>query len=153
MASSLLTVIMFLLTQITLTTSLWLIRGLMFLLGMVVAQVFVPDQAAAFAMISPASTGRASTLFNTSRQIGSAVGVAVLSTVLIGVGTAQAPEGPRSPTCGPTTWPSRPLRLSPWPGTAFSLTIHDSDAAETMVRRSRPKRSSAQAVSVSDSAA
>ena len=49
------------LTQISLTTSLWLIRGIMFLLGLMMAQIFVPTQAASFAMISPESTGRAST--------------------------------------------------------------------------------------------
>ncbi len=143
----LLTVIMFLLTQITLTTSLWLIRGLMFLLGMVVAQVFVPDQAAAFAMISPASTGRASTLFNTSRQVGSAVGVAVLSTVLIGVGTTHGAGGISQPDLRAYHLAFAAAAAFALAGTAFSLTIHDSDAAETMVRRSRPKRSSAQAVS------
>ena len=68
----------------------WLIRGIMFLLGLMMAQIFVPTQAASFAQISAADTGRASTLFNTGRQVGSAVGVAVLSTVLIGI--ANAPK-------------------------------------------------------------
>ena len=88
-----LTVMMLVLTQIGLTTSLWLIRGIMFLLGLMMAQIFVPTQAASFAKISPASTGRASTLFNTGRQVGSAVGVAVLSTVLIGVGATHSVAG------------------------------------------------------------
>ena len=149
----LLTVIMFLLTQITLTTSLWLIRGLMFLLGIVVAQVFVPDQAAAFAMISPASTGRASTLFNTSRQIGSAVGVAVLSTVLIGVGSTRAAGGGTHPDLQAYHLAFAAAAAFALAGTVFSLTIHDSDAANTMVRRGRARRSSEQALSVSDSAA
>ena len=81
------------LTQIGLTTSLWLIRGIMFLLGLMMAQIFVPTQAASFAKISQASTGRASTLFNTGRQVGSAVGVAVLSTILIGVGATHSVAG------------------------------------------------------------
>ena len=40
-------------------------------------------------MITPDSMGRASTFFNTMRQVGSATGVAILSTVLIGVGSAK----------------------------------------------------------------
>ena len=66
--------------------SLWVMRGLMFLLGYAMAHVFVPAQAAAFATISRASTGRASTLFNAQRQLGSALGVAVLSTIFAAVG-------------------------------------------------------------------
>ncbi len=84
-----------LLTQVTLTTNLWLIRGVMFLLGWMMAQVMVPNQAASFAMISAESMGRASTFFNTMRQVGSATGVAVLSTVLIGAGSAHASGGSR----------------------------------------------------------
>ena len=84
---------MLLLTQLTVTTNLWLIRIVMFTLGMMMGNVFVPNQAASFAQISPADTGRASTLFNTGRQLGSAVGVAILSTVLIGVGSTHAAGG------------------------------------------------------------
>ncbi|HET9731280.1 MAG TPA: MDR family MFS transporter [Acidimicrobiales bacterium] len=66
--------------------SLWIMRGLMFVLGYGMAHVFTPAQAAAFATIRPSSTGRASTLFNAQRQLGSALGVAVLSTVFAAVG-------------------------------------------------------------------
>ena len=143
---------MLLLTQISLTTSLWLMRGLMFLLGMIVAQIFVPSQAASFAMISPADTGRASTLFNTGRQVGSAVGVAVLSTVLIGVGSTQAAGGISHPNLRAYHLAFAAAAAFALAGTAFSLTIHDSDAAETMVRRVRSKRSAAPALSASESA-
>ncbi len=147
-----LTVTMLLLTQITLTTSLWLIRALMFVLGMIVAQIFVPGQAASFAKISPADTGRASTLFNTSRQVGSAVGVAVISTVLIGVGSTQAAGGISHPNLRAYHLAFAAAAVFALAGTVFSLRIHDSDAAETMVRR-RPKRSSAPSIPVSESAA
>ena len=92
-----LVVAMLLLTQVSVTTNLWLIRGLMFVLGWTMAQVMVPNQAAAFAMISPQSMGRASTFFNTMRQVGSATGVAILSTVLIGVGSAEGSGGTGGP--------------------------------------------------------
>ena len=126
------------LTQITLTTNLWLIRGLMFVLGWMMAQVMVPNQAASFAMITPESMGRASTFFNTMRQLGSAVGVAVLSTVLIGVGSTQATGGTAAPDL--TAYHAAFLTAAVFALAAagFSLTIHDSDAAETIVRRRRP---------------
>jgi MFS family permease len=142
---------MLLLTQISLTTSLWLMRGLMFLLGLIVAQIFVPGQAASFAMISPAATGRASTLFNTGRQVGSAVGVAVLSTVLIGVGSTQAAGGISHPNLRAYHLAFLAAALFALAGTVFSLTIHDSDAAETMVRRRRPTQSPEEPLSVPES--
>ena len=43
----------------------------------------------------------------------------------------------RPPTSRATTSPSSRRRSSPWPPRRFSLTIHDSDAAETIVRRVR----------------
>ena len=132
---------MLVLTQITVTTNLWLIRGLMFVLGFMMAQVMVPNQAASFAMITPDSMGRASTFFNTMRQVGSATGVAVLSTVLIGVGSAQASGGPVTPDMTAYHLAFLAAALFALAGAAFSLTIHDSDAAETIVRRvRRPRR-------------
>jgi MFS family permease len=65
------------------TTSLWWARLLMLTLGLSMAQIFVPVQAAAFATITPAATGRASTMFNTIRQLGGAIGVAVLTTAIV----------------------------------------------------------------------
>ena len=53
-------------------TNLWWVRADMFVAGFAMAHVFVPSQAAGFATISPAATGRASTLFNALRQLGSA---------------------------------------------------------------------------------
>jgi EmrB/QacA subfamily drug resistance transporter len=128
---------MLLLTQIGLTTNLWLIRGIMFFLGMMVAQIFVPSQAASFARISPADTGRASTLFNTGRQVGSAIGVAVLSTVLIGIGSTQAAGGIAHPNLRAYHLAFFAAALFALAGTGFSLTIRDSEASETMVRRGR----------------
>ena len=128
-----------LLTQISLTTSLWLIRALLFVLGWMMAQVMVPNQAASFAMITPESMGRASTFFNTMRQLGSATGVAVLSTVLIGVGSAQATGGTSTSAPDLTAYHLAFLTagLFALAAAVFSLTIHDSDAAETIVRRRR----------------
>ncbi len=128
---------MLVLTQITVTTNLWFIRGLMFVLGWMMAQVMVPNQAAAFAQITPESMGRASTFFNTMRQVGSATGVAVLSTVLISVGSTHGTAGTSSPDISGYRFAFLTAAIFALGAAAFSLTIHDGDAAETIVRRVR----------------
>ena len=79
------------------SASLWWARVLMFALGFGMGQVFVPTQAASFATISPAATGRASTLFNAVRQLGGAVGVALLTTAIVIVGPTPSLRWPRCP--------------------------------------------------------
>ena len=61
--------------------SAWTIRGLMFLRGLAMSCSFVPLQAATYANIEKADTGRASAIFSTQRQASAALGVAILSTV------------------------------------------------------------------------
>src|ERR1700761_3174246 len=67
-------------------TSLWGGGRLLLTLGLFMGQVFVPVQAASFATITAAATGRASTMFNATRQLGGAIGVAALTTVIVAVG-------------------------------------------------------------------
>src|SRR6202042_298831 len=71
----------------------WGARLLRLALGLAMGQVFVPAQAAAFATISPAATGRASTMFNAVRQLGGAVGGALLTTVIVLVGATHLVAG------------------------------------------------------------
>jgi MFS family permease len=134
-----LAVLLTLLTQLTVTTNLWLVRGFMFVLGIVVAQTMIPNQAASFAQISPAATGRASTFFNTMRQVGSAAGVAILSTVLIGVSSAQGATGGASASPSMSAFHDAFLAAAVFSlaGAAVAFTIHDADAAETVVPRRR----------------
>lgn len=68
---------------VDLDTSLWWIRLIMFTRGLFFACAIISLQTASFATIAPKDTGRASSLFNTLRQVGSAFGVAALSTYLI----------------------------------------------------------------------
>lgn len=63
-------------------TNLWVIRGIMLARGASFAFALIPLQAATFSNISPQDSGRASSLFNTNRQVASSFGVAVLATVL-----------------------------------------------------------------------
>ena len=61
----------------------------MLTLGLSMAQIFVPLQAAAFATITPAATGRALTMFNAVLQLG----VAVLTTAIVLVGSVHLVAG------------------------------------------------------------
>lgn len=63
-------------------TSLWIFRVQLFIFGVGLAFAFVPLQAVTFERISMADTSNASALFSTSRQIASAVGVSIVSSVL-----------------------------------------------------------------------
>jgi hypothetical protein len=135
-----LTIATLLMTQITVTTNLWLIRALLFVLGLMMAQVMVPNQAASFAMIPAVSMGRASTFFNTMRQVGSATGVAVLSTVLIGVSVSHGGSRPAQPGMHSYHLAFLAAAVFAIIAVVFSLTIHDADAAETIVRRGRAAR-------------
>ncbi len=131
-------VVMSLMTQIGLGTDLWWMRALMFTLGLVMAQVFVSCQAAAFATISLPDTGSASSLFNSGRQLGSALGVAVLATVLAAVGTTHEAMGHTVPNLAAyhaAFLTSAGIALV---ASVIALTIRDADAASTMVRRVKP---------------
>ncbi len=116
-------------------TSLWWARLLMLALGLAMAQVFVPVQAAAFATITPEATGRASTMFNTVRQLGGAIGVAVLTTVIVAVGPVHIVG--HHPVANLAAYRiafavAAAIALA---GTACSLAIRDGDAARTITRR------------------
>lgn len=74
------TSVLFLLVD--LGTNLWWIRAIMFLRGISMSFALVAAQAAAFASIPSEETGRASSLFNTNRQIAASIGVAVMATFL-----------------------------------------------------------------------
>src|SRR6266850_3839688 len=76
------TVVSALFLLVDLGTNLWWIRAIMFLRGLAVSFAMVASQAAAFASIRSAETGRASALFNTTRQVASSIGIAALATVL-----------------------------------------------------------------------
>jgi EmrB/QacA subfamily drug resistance transporter len=116
-------------------TSLWWARLLMLTLGLSMAQVFVPVQAAAFATITPEATGRASTMFNALRQLGGAVGVAVLTTAIVLVGPVHLVAG--HPVANLTAYRVAFLVAAAICLAALtcSLSIRDADAAATIPRR------------------
>src|SRR6202043_971858 len=118
-----------LLSLMTAHSSLWWARLLMFTMGLAMAQVFVPTQAAAFATISPGATGSASTLFNTARQLGGAIGVALFTTAIVLVGATHVVAGQE--VANLTAYRIAFLVAAAFclAGVASALSIHAADAA------------------------
>jgi EmrB/QacA subfamily drug resistance transporter len=124
------------------STSLWWARLLMLAMGFAMAQVFVPAQAAGFATISAAATGRASTLLNASRQLGGAIGVALLTTTLVLVGPTHQIAGRVVTNFTAYRITFLVAAAAALLGVISSLTINDAEAAQTMVDPRKAKRSS-----------
>jgi EmrB/QacA subfamily drug resistance transporter len=128
---------MALLALIDLGSSPWAVRALMFLIGVGMAYVFLPNQAAGFATIAPADTGQAATLSGAQRQLGSALGVAVLSGVLAAVGpTMRDAAGLAQPNLAAYRAAFLAAAALALVGAALALGVPDRDAAATM--RPRP---------------
>jgi MFS family permease len=128
-----------LLSVLTAQSSLWWARLLLFTLGFAMAQVFVPSQAAAFATITPSATGRASTLFNAVRQLGGAVGVALLTTVIVLVGATHRVAGHQVANLDSYRVAFLVAAAVAFAGIASALSIRDADAAASIpARRQRP---------------
>jgi MFS family permease len=124
---------------VDLGTNLWWIRAIMFLRGMSLSFAIVASQAATFSTISSEETGRASSLFNTNRQVAASMGVAVLATVL-----DEETRGHPSLGAGAAIHHAQLLGFHAafaasivfgLLGIVFALRIHDEDAAPSLVRR------------------
>jgi EmrB/QacA subfamily drug resistance transporter len=126
-----------LLSLMTASSSLWWARLLMLTLGLAMAQVFVPTQAAAFATISPKATGRASTMFNAVRQLGGAIGVALLTTVIVLIGATHVVAGHEAANLTAYRVTFLVAAAVCLAGVASALSIHDADAARTIPPRRR----------------
>lgn len=68
--------------KVGLVTGAWWIRGIILFRGLSSAFLFIPLQTATFATVSRAETGRASAVYNITRQVSSSLGVALLASVL-----------------------------------------------------------------------
>jgi EmrB/QacA subfamily drug resistance transporter len=78
-----------LLARVTGDTNQWLVRLLMFSLGVAMAQLFMANQVGAFATIPKDRTAGGSALFNARAQMSMAIGAAVMGTVLAAVGVTH----------------------------------------------------------------
>jgi MFS family permease len=124
--------------QVDASTSLWLVRLIMLGLGLGVSFVFIPSQAASMATITKAQAGRASSIFNAGKQLGGAIGVALLSTVLAAVGPTQENAGHLN--VNPSAYHDAFLAAAAAAVLAITvaLAIRDADASATMTRRRNP---------------
>lgn len=117
---------------VDLDTPLWLIGTGSFVRGAAVGLVFVSIQTSVYATISNADTGRATSLFNTQRQISFATGVALAATVIAArvssVGGDSAPAIDRLPAY---QWGFLTMGLVMLPAAVVSWWIVDDDVAET----------------------
>jgi len=118
-------------------TSLWLVRLIMFALGVGMSLVFIPNQAASMATITKPQTGRASSIFNAGKQLGGAAGVALLSTVLAAAGPIQERAGHLTANIGAYHDGFIAAAAVAAASIAVALTVRDEDAAVTMAARQR----------------
>ncbi|HEX9135253.1 MAG TPA: DHA2 family efflux MFS transporter permease subunit [Ktedonobacteraceae bacterium] len=130
-------IMMALLSQMGFETNLWAMRVAMFLIGVGMAYVFLPLRVATFAAISPTSTGRASAFYSAQTQLGAALGVAVLGTVLSTMGaTTLSATGAVQPNLAAYHAAFLAAAVFALIGAFVALTISDRDAAATMRRKS-----------------
>ena len=103
------------------------------------AFAFIPLQAATYATITPADTGRASAIYSTQRQVSTALGVAVLATVLTTqtqrLLAAVDPDNVVATDAARLTayhYAFLVAGMIAFVGAGVALFIHDSDAAASM---------------------
>ena len=131
-------VVMALMSRLGSDTNLWFMRLLMFLTGAGMAYAFVPGQTAAFATISSAAMGQASALSNALRQLGSALGVAVIGGVLSLVGmTSLSATGTAQPNLMAYHAAFLAAAALALIAACLALGISDRDAAPTMRPQAR----------------
>ncbi|MEZ5216512.1 MAG: MFS transporter [Ilumatobacteraceae bacterium] len=114
---------------LTLTTPLIVVAGLSFVRGLTMGFVFISIQTAVYATTSHADTGRATSLFNTQRQISYAAGVAIAATVL--TGGLNAAGGSAAQRLPAHQHAFLAVGLAMVPGALLALLIRDDDVAET----------------------
>src|SRR6056297_4017586 len=114
-----------------LDTPLSTIAGFSLLRGLSVGMVFVSIQTAAYATTSMADTGRATSLFNTQRQVSYAAGVALAATVIAAVLPAAGDAAPAIDRLGAYQGGFLAVGLVMVPAIVVSWFIDDDDVAET----------------------
>lgn len=120
------------LSRVNMTTPLWLVGIWMFAIGVGMAGVFLPNQAASMATIPRPKLGGASMVFSVQRQVAGALGVALLSTVLSVIGIYKA--GGEGNETNLFAWQTAFMVAAGLSliGSIFGRFVPDEDAAETM---------------------
>ena len=109
----------------------WLIRLAMFVRGLCMAFAIIPIQTAAFTNVTMEETGRASSLFNTNRQVAASFGTALLGTVLFELLDRAGSSGAQLEAYHVAFIVGGVLGLLAIP---FGLMVRDKDAAASMAR-------------------
>ena len=113
-------------------TPLWVISVGSLIRGLAVGLVFVSIQTSVYATISNAETGRATSVFNTQRQVSFAAGVALGATVIASrLGAAGGELASQSDQLSAYRWAFLVMGIIMVPSVIISLFIHDEDAAAT----------------------
>jgi EmrB/QacA subfamily drug resistance transporter len=112
----------------------WLLRGILFFAGFSNSFVFQTAQTLAFAVASQTTTtSRISALYNTQRQMGAALGVGVLSSIIALVGPTRLLAGGALVANLPSyQWAFALAAALTSVGAVIALTVHDRDAISTM---------------------
>ena len=117
--------------SVDLTTPLSTIASFSFVRGLSVGMVFVSIQTAAYATTSMADTGRATSLFNTQRQVSYAAGVALAATVIAALLPAGGDAASAVDRLGAYQGGFLAVGLIMVPAIFVSWFIDDDDVAET----------------------
>jgi EmrB/QacA subfamily drug resistance transporter len=138
---------------VDLRTSLWVIRGIMFVFGLSLGLAMVPVQTATYATIDPPAIGRATSLFSTTRQVAGSVSVAIIATILASrtkahisdaragmTDQAQAQAAARHGALLGFHDAFIGASILILIGVVCAFLIHDEDAAATMVRKGATAR-------------
>ncbi|MDJ0769593.1 MAG: MDR family MFS transporter [Ilumatobacter sp.] len=107
------------------------VAGLSLLRGLSMGLVFVSIQTAVYATTSLADTGRATSLFNTQRQISYATGVAIAATVLAANVGDLGSGAPAADRLAGHQYAFLAVGLIMIPGIVLSWFVRDDDVAET----------------------
>ncbi len=106
-----------------------------FVRGASIGMVFVAIQTGVYASISAADTGRATSVFNTQRQISFATGVALAATIIAaGISAAGGEDAPTADRLDAYRWAFLAMGLVMLPAAATSWFVSDDDAAATRGR-------------------
>jgi len=126
---------MFMLAQVRVDESSWRLGLAMFGLGLGISFAFISAQAASMATITKAQTGRASSLFNASKQFGGAIGIAILSTIVAVEHSVQRSTGSINLDLCAYRHGFIAVAVAALAGAVVAITIRDGDAASTMISR------------------
>jgi len=124
------TTMTFLFMTLDLDANLWLIRLILFFRGFTMAFAVIAVQATTFSNISMQETGRASSIFNTNRQVASSFGTAALGTMLFELLLTKSGSALDQLLAYHIAF--LVAAVPGLIGIVFALTVHDEDAAESL---------------------